>query len=383
MNKKEISEIKKRFTKTKCSISRICGCYVDAEKEKRMTLKEAFLGLPEEEMFKYIDIFRKTLSGSIGKTLLNMEFPTEQETSEDGTQRFLMKLVESGLEDEELLNQFYDKVIETYQYPENYFIILVHDAYDIPKITSDGIENFDASEYVYDYILCSICPVKLTKPGLSYNTETNHIQDRIRDWLVQPPELGFLFPAFNDRNTDIHSLLYYTRKSDEVDLAFTDELLGCHLPLPAGSQKETFNAIIEESLGRDCEYDIVKSIHENLNEMVAENKENPEPLALDKMDMSKLLQKSGVEQEKIETFEERFDESIGEKEVLMADNISNTRTFEVRTPDVTVRVNPERTDLVETRVSDGVPCLVIELNDLVEVNGIQVVAENTAENPDE
>ena len=383
MNKKEISEIKKRFTKTKCSISRICGCYVDAEKEKRMTLKEAFLGLPEEEMFKYIDIFRKTLSGSIGKTLLNMEFPTEQETSEDGTQRFLMKLVESGLEDEELLNQFYDKVIETYQYPENYFIILVHDAYDIPKITSDGIENFDASEYVYDYILCSICPVKLTKPGLSYNTETNHIQDRIRDWLVQPPELGFLFPAFNDRNTDIHSLLYYTRKSDEVDLAFTDELLGCHLPLPAGSQKETFNAIIEESLGRDCEYDIVKSIHENLSEMVEENKENPEPLALDKTDMSKLLQKSGVEQEKIETFEERFDESIGEKEVLMADNISNTRTFEVRTPDVTVRVNPERTDLVETRIIDGVPCLVIELNDLVEVNGIQVVAENTAENPDE
>ena len=383
MNKKEISEIKKRFTKTKCSISRICGCYVDAEKEKRMTLKEAFLGLPEEEMFKYIDIFRKTLSGSIGKTLLNMEFPTEQETSEDGTQRFLMKLVESGLEDEELLNQFYDKVIETYQYPENYFIILVHDAYDIPKITSDGIENFDASEYVYDYILCSICPVKLTKPGLSYNTETNHIQDRIRDWLFQPPELGFLFPAFNDRNTDIHSLLYYTRKSDEVDLAFTDELLGCHLPLPAGSQKETFNAIIEESLGRDCEYDIVKSIHENLNEMVEENKENPEPLALDKTDMSKLLQKSGVEQEKIETFEERFDESIGEKEVLMADNISNTRTFEVRTPDVTVRVNPERTDLVETRIIDGVPCLVIELNDLVEVNGIQVVAENTAENPDE
>ncbi len=142
-------------------------------------------------MFKYIDIFRKTLSGSIGKTLLNMEFPTEQETKEDGTQVFLMKLLESKLTDDELLDAFYDKVIENYGYPENYFIILVHDAYDIPKITTDGIENFDASEYVYDYILCSICPVKLTKPGLCYNAETNHIQDRIRDWLVQPPELGF------------------------------------------------------------------------------------------------------------------------------------------------------------------------------------------------
>lgn len=375
MNKKEIAEIKKRFTKTKCSITRICGCYVDAEKEKRMTLKEAFLGLPEEEMFKYIDIFRKTLSGSIGKTLFNMEFPSEQETREDGTQVFLMKLLESKLQDDDLLHEFYDKVIADYGYPENYFIILVHDAYDIPKITTDGVENFDASEYVYDYLLCSICPVKLTKPGLSYNAETNHIQDRIRDWLVQPPELGFLFPAFNDRNMDIHSLLYYSKNSDELDLAMAEHLLGCQMPLPAKSQKETFNAIVEESLGLECDYEVVKSIHENLNQMVEENKENPEPLTLDRTDMTKLLEKSGVEDEQIEVFETRYDETIGEKETLMAANISNTRKFEVRTPDVTVQVNPERTDLVETKIIDGVPCLVIEINDLVEVNGIQIVSD--------
>lgn len=383
MNKKEISEIKKRFTKTKCSITRICGCYVDAEKEKRMTLKEAFLGLPEEEMFKYIDIFRKTLSGSLGRTQMNMEFPPEQETKEDGTQVFLMKLLESKLQDEELLNQFYDKIIENYNYPENYFIILVHDAYDIPKITTDGVENFDASEYVYDYLLCSICPVKLTKPGLCYNAETNNIQDRIRDWLVQPPELGFLFPAFNDRNMDIHGLLYYSKNSDELDLSITEHVLGCQMPLPAKSQKETFNAIVEESLGLECDYDVVKSIHENLNQMVAENKENPEPLALDKADMTKLLEKSGVEEEQIETFETRFDETVGEKESLMAANISNARKFEVRTPDVTVQVNPERTDLVETKVIDGVPCLVIEINDLVEVNGIQIVSDLVGDKTEE
>lgn len=377
MNKKEISEIKKRFTKTKCSISRICGCYVDADKQKRMTLKEAFLSLPEEEMFKYIDIFRKTLSGSIGKTMMNMEFPREQETNEDGTQTFLMKLLDSKLQDETLLNQFYDKIIENYPYVENYFIIIIHDSYDIPKITSDGVENFDASEYVYDYLLCSICPVKLTKPGLCYNAEENHIQDRIRDWLVQPPELGFLFPAFNDRNRDIHSLLYYSRSADETDVAITENVLGCHFPLPAKSQKETFNAMVEESLGMECDYDVVKSIHENLNQMVAENKENPEPLALDKTDITKLLKKSGVDAEQIESFETKFEEKVGEKETLMASNISNTRKFEVRTPDITVNVNPERTDLVETRLIDGVPYLMIEINDLVEVNGIHVVSELT------
>ena len=374
MNKKEISEIKRRFTKTKCSVTRLCGCYVDAEKNKRLTLKEAFQGLPDEEMFKYIDIFRKTLSGSLGRTLMNMEFPTEQETAEDGAQRFLMRLLESRLQDDELLEQFYDRVIETYPNPENYFFILVHDAYDIPKISTGGMENFDASEYVYDYLLCSICPVKLTKPGLCYNAETNHIQDRIRDWLVQPPELGFLFPAFNDRNMDIHSLLYYSKSADELDISVTENLLGCRMPLPAGSQKETFNAIVEESLGLDCDYEVVKSIHENLNQMVEENKENPEPLTLDRADMSRLLQNSGVDEEKIEVFENRYDETLGEKEPLMASNISSTRKFEVRTPDVTVQVNPERTDLVETKIIDGIPCLVIEINDLVEVNGIQITA---------
>ena len=371
MNKKEVAEIKKRFTKTKCSFTRLCGCYVDAEKQKRLTLKEAFLSLPEEEMFKYIDIFRKTLSGSIGKTMLNMEFPMEQETKEDGTQRFLMKLLESKLTDDDLLNEFYDKIISVYNYPENYFIILTHDAYDIPKITSDGVENFDASEYVYDYILCCICPVKLTKPGLCYNAETNHIQDRIRDWVVEAPQSGFLFPAFNDRNMDIHNLLYYSKKSDELDAVITEEVLGCQLPLPAKSQKETFNNILEESLG----YEVVKTIHENLNQMLAETSEEPEPLALAKEDMSHLLMKSGVEEKEIETFETRFDETVGEDQCLMAANISSPKKFEVATPDVKVTVNPQRTDLVETKIIDGVPYLMIEINDLVEVNGIQVVSE--------
>ena len=348
MNKKEVAEIKKRFTKTKCSFTRLCGCYVDAEKQKRLTLKEAFLSLPEEEMFKYLDIFRKTLSGSIGKTMLNMEFPMEQETKEDGTQRFLMKLLESKLTDDDLLNEFYDKIISVYNYPENYFIILTHDAYDIPKITSDGVENFDASEYVYDYILCCICPVKLTKPGLCYNAETNHIQDRIRDWVVEAPQSGFLFPAFNDRNMDIHNLLYYSKKSDELDAVITEEVLGCQLPLPAKSQKETFNNILEESLGLDCDYEVVKTIHENLNQMLAETSEEPEPLALAKEDMSHLLMKSGVEEKEIEAFEARFDETVGEDQCLMAANISSPKKFEVATPDVKVTVNPQRTDLVET-----------------------------------
>ena len=189
MNKKEISEIKKQFTPENCSITRICGCYVDGEKNKKTELKEAFLSLSEEEMFKYFEIFRKSLSGTIGKNLMNMEFPLDQET-EGGTQHFLMKLRESKLTDDALIESFYDRIIETYDYPENYYIILIHGVYDIPGKSSDGAEMFDASDEIYDHIMCCICPVKLSKAGLCYNVETNSIQDRIRDWIVEMPDVA-------------------------------------------------------------------------------------------------------------------------------------------------------------------------------------------------
>ena len=192
MNKKETNEIKKQFTQENCAITRICGCYVDGEKEKKAEIKEAFLSLPEEEIFKYFTIFRKTLSGGIGKNLLNMEFPLAAE-EEGGTQEFLLRLRESKLTDDALLEEFYDKVIQSYEYGENYLILLIHSAYDIPGKASDNQEMFDASDEVYEYLLCSICPVKLSKPGLSYNAERNCFQDRIRDWIVDVPSTGFLF----------------------------------------------------------------------------------------------------------------------------------------------------------------------------------------------
>lgn len=238
MNKKEVSEIKKQFTPDNCAITRICGCYVDGEKNKKTQLKEAFLSLPEEEIFKYFELFRKTLSGTIGKNLLNMEFPLSAENA-GGTQDFLLKLRASQLTDDALLDAFYDRIIESYDYGENYLILVIHAAYDIPGKSSDGSEMFDASDEVYEYLLCSICPVKLSKPGLSYHAEDNTFGERVRDWIVEMPDVGFLFPAFNDRSTDLHSILYYAKNAEELRASLVENLLGAILPLSAGGQKET------------------------------------------------------------------------------------------------------------------------------------------------
>lgn len=371
MNKKEILEIRKQFTPANCAITRICGCYVDHEKNKKLESKDAFLSLPEEEAFKYFDIFKKTLSGTVGKNMLNMEFPIDAEMP-GGTQEFLLKLRNSKLEDDMLLEEFYDKVIATYDYAENYYIVLIHAMYDIPGKSSDGFEMFDASDEVYEYLLMSICPVSLSKAGLSYNAEDNRIQDRIRDWIVDMPVKGFLFPAFNDRSTDLHSVLYYTKKSEDLQPEMIDQLLGAQMPMSADTQKETFQMIIEDTLGEDGDYETVRNIHETLNDLIEEHKEEPEPLSLDKTEMKKIFEQSGVDAEKMENFDRNFEENAGEKASLLATNIAETRKFNIETPDVVIKVNPDRADLVETRIIDGRQCLVIPVDDHIEVNGISV-----------
>lgn len=371
MIKQEINEIKRLFTPNSCSITRICGCYVDDEKNKKTDFKEAFLSLPEEEIFKYFELLRKTLSGSIGKNLLNLEFPTDTEL-EGGTQEFLLKLRDSKLKDDALLEEFYDRVIGSYEYVGNYLILLIHDAYDVPGKALDGMTMDDASDTVFEYLLCCICPVALSKPGLSYDASLNEFHNRIRDWVVNMPETGFLFPSFNDRATDIHSTLFFNKNPEEPHSEFVEGILGCSLPLSAGSQKETFQTIIEETLGEDCEYEVVKSIHENLAEMIEEHKEIPEPLTLDKKEVKNLLEKSGVEEEKLKDFDALYEAAAGDDTALFVSNVASIRSFEVKTPDVVVKVNPDRADLVNTMMVDGRRCLVIEINDQVEVNGINV-----------
>lgn len=371
MNKKEVLEIRKQFSPANCAITKICGCYVDHEKDVRFRFRDAFLSLPEEEEFKYFDIFKKTLSGSIGKNLLPLAFPIEEELSGE-KQKLLLALRKSKLEDDELLETFYTKVIDFYSCAENYYIVLIHGMYDVPGRASDGMEMFDASDDVFDFILCSICPVSLSKAGLSYQADSNRMADRVRDWVVEMPDKGFLFPMFTDRSTDVHGVMYYTKKSADLQEGLIEELFGAAVPVPADTQKEIFMELIEESLGEKKDYETVKNIHEVLCDLMEEHKEEPEPLRLDKTAFRKVLEESGADEESITIFENAYDEKVGEKETLLADNITDTRKFQVTAPDLQIKVHPDRTDLIRTRIIDGRKCLVIAVDEHVEVNGVEV-----------
>ena len=371
MNKKEIAEIRKQLNPTRQTITRICGCYVSAEKEKITTFSQSFGLLEEEEIFKYLDIFKKSLSGTLGKNLLNMDFTAESE-EEGGTEKFLYDLRQSHLEDDELLDEFYDKVIDSYITGESYLILLIANAYDVPGKATDGSEMFDASDEVYDYFQTVICPVDLAKPALSYDRETQSFHSLNRQWIVGIPVLGFLFPAFNDRGNDIHSVLYYSKDAEDLHFDLTDRLLGCTLPLTAGLQKEAFQQVVEQTLGENCSFENVLMIHDTLREKAEQEKENPDPISFDKHDVKVILSKAGVEEEKLQNFDTVYDENVGEDGKIQASNVTAKTKLDIHTPDISIRISPDRSDLIEERIIDGRRCLVIPVTDELTVNGIRI-----------
>lgn len=385
MTRKELNEIKSQYTLEDCGILRLCGCYVDGERNKITQFNENFLNLPEEEKHKYFDIFKKTLSGTPGKNLVDMKFNVDA-YADEGARTFLMNLRDSGLKDDRLLNEFYDRIINNYSYVGNYLILLINQVYDIPAVTTDNIEMDDASDEVYSYILCSICHVNLSKPGLGYDEEDNNFHDKKQNHMVDVPDVGFLFPAFNKRSADEDMTLFYTKDVSEFEDGLIDCLLDCAVPLPAKQQKETFTSLVNEALGEEADLEIVKNIHENLEQIIEEKKqESPAPVMLDKTEMKDLLEKSGVKEEKLENFEEHFEMAAGEHGKLVASNVSSGKKFEVKTPDVVIKINSDKTDIVSTQVIDGRQCLVIQNDERLEVNGISVnpdtgeVIDRTAE----
>lgn len=385
MTRKELNEIKSQYTLEDCGILRLCGCYVDGERNKITQFNENFLNLPEEEKHKYFDIFKKTLSGTPGKNLVDMKFNVDA-YADEGARTFLMNLRDSGLKDDRLLNEFYDRIINNYSYVGNYLILLINQVYDIPAVTTDNIEMDDASDEVYSYILCSICHVNLSKSGLGYDEEDNNFHDKKQNHMVDVPDVGFLFPAFNKRSADEDMTLFYTKDVSEFEDGLIDCLLDCAVPLPAKQQKETFTSLVNEALGEEADLEIVKNIHENLEQIIEEKKqESPAPVMLDKTEMKDLLEKSGVKEEKLENFEEHFEMAAGEHGKLVASNVSSGKKFEVKTPDVVIKINSDKTDIVSTQVIDGRQCLVIQIDERLEVNGISVnldtgeVIDRTAE----
>ena len=370
---KEISEIRRHLRRERSNITQIFGCFVNDNKEIISEFRQSTGIMPENESDKYFSLLRKTLSGTLGRNLIDITIKTSQ-VADSPEHKLLMGLRESKCNDEELRKELFQKIIGNVVLEGNYLILLACDSYDVPFKSKDDFHQNEGSEEVYTCILCTICPVKETKPNLHYVPEEKLFHDGAMNQMVSAPALGFLFPAFDNRATNIYNALYYTRDVKSSQDALIENLFHTPVPKPAAEQKKTFEALLTTSLGEQCSMDVVQTVHDEICQRIELHKESkvPEPLMVSKEDVKGVLASCGISEEHLSKFSVDYDEAFGFEADLHPKNIIDNKHFEIKTPDVVIKVDPARSDLIETRIIGGIKYIMICADEDVEVNGVSI-----------
>ena len=381
MHEKEIGEIRRHLRRDRSNMTAIYGCFVNDNKEIISEYRASTGIMSENEADKYFAILRKALSGSVGKNLIDLTFKTSQVAGRP-EHELLMKLRESKLQDEELRMTLYKKMIDTIVLEGNYLILLGCDAYDVPFKSKDDTLQNDSADETFTYLICAVCPVKQTKPNLHYVPEEKTFHDGAMNQPVSAPEIGFLFPAFDNRSTNIYNALYYTHNTKENQDALIEAVFNTPVPKPAAEQKKCFEALLATALGDECNLDVVQTVHEQLCERMELHKESkvPDPLLIDKNVLKDVLTSCGVSETGVAKFSVQYDEAFGFEAELHPKNIIDSKHFEIHTPDIAIKIDPTRTDLVETRVIGGVKYIMINADEDVEVNGVSIHFQGEKEN---
>ena len=382
MNDKEIGEIRRHLRRDRSNITKIYGCFVNDNKEIITEFSQSTGIMPENEGDKYFALFKRVLSGAIGKNLIDITFKTSQ-VANSPEHKLLMDLRASKLADDELLHGFFQKIIDSVVMEGNYLILMGCDSYDVPFKGKDDLSDSDQSEEVYTYIVCAICPVKQTKPNLHYVPEEKLFHDGAMNQPVSAPVLGFLFPAFDNRATNIYNALYYTHDIKASQDALIEALFNTPVPMPAAEQKKCFESLLTTALGEECNLDVVQTVHDQLCQRIELHKEAkvPEPLMIAKADVKEALASCGVSEEHLAKFSVDYDETFGFEADLHPKNIIDSKRFEIKTPDVSIKVDPTRSDLIETRVIGGVKYIMICADENVEVNGVSIHIDEEKKEP--
>ena len=374
MNQKELREIRRRFQPERSGITHIYGCYVNSQREIISELDEALGLLTKEEGEKYLSLLKKALSGALGKNLLDISFATKQ-VMDSEEHRLLSALRKSELQDAELRGSFYRTVIDAIDMEDtNYLILLAFDAYDVPHYGKDG--NPDDAGEVYRYMVCAVCPVKSGKAELGYVAEEKRFHSSLLGQIVAAPTLGFLFPSFDERSTNIYNALLYTRSTEDDHQSFIDAVFRTEVPMPARRQRDTFSQVLEESLEKKGSFEVLRSVHEQLSERIALHRESkdPEPLRLSVDELGEILENSGSAPEEVERFRKNCAESFGPDALLAPGNIADPKRLNIESQEIKISLDPKLSYLIETREIDGRKYILIPADAGVELNGIQAFA---------
>ena len=370
MNRKEIGEIRRRFRAEKSSISRVRGCLINEKREILSRFDQSLALMSLEESEEVLALLRRTLSGRPGRNLLPIAFTNQQVLDSD--EHRLLSSLRTSLDDASV-EALFEKIRSSFVSEGNYLILVANDSYDVPSYGADGAKKEDGSS-LYSYVLCAVCPIKMTRSALGYRMTESELRNITPDWVIGAPEAGFLFPSFDGRQANIYNALYYTRSASDSREELIDALFRTEAPIPAATQKQLFSNLFRDTVAEECSMEVIRTVQEQVSEMIEEHKalKDPEPLTVSKATVTDILRSSGVEEETVSLFGREFDRSFGEKAEVPPENIVEVKKFAVTTPEVSIRLSSDMAELIETRIIDGQKYILIRADGLVEVNGVEI-----------
>lgn len=364
MNKKDLATLRRRFAPDKNDISIIRGCFVNEKREIVSTFSKSPISLPESEAEHYLSAFKKTLGGAAGRNQFTLPVHTV-----DAAGQLLRQLQTSELNDDRAVEQLYKRIIDGLEIEGSYLILAMHDAYSVPYRKADEhTERPDFSDQIFNYILVSICPVKLTKPLLTFFRDDRDFHTVEPDLAVAGPALGFMYPVFEDGGADVNSALYYTKDPADLHADFINVIFQTTAPESGADQREAFYGVLADTLEDGITFQIVQGLHENLTAQLSERKASAAPLQVSRGEIAGLLDVSPAEQK---AFDEAYLEQFGAVG-MDATTVVEPKKFIIETENATLQVDPSRSDLVEMKRIDGRRYVLIAVEGEATVNGVEV-----------
>ena len=343
MRRKEIAEIRKQFCLEKCNVTRIDTSLI-TQGEITTRQQQTFLNMDDDDLLKYLGIFKKTLSGKLGKNLLNLKFRAPEPEMSWG---FLQQIRDSGLKDEDLIVLATESIKKNLDVKNNWYIIWIRGIYDVPQRAKDGAELED-SEDVYDYIMCCVCPMKLTKAALGYNEEKDQINSRRRDWAVENP----------------NALLYYTKNPDSPNEELI-KTLGLRPIVPPRIQQENFWCGAREIMKENWGFNTVMSILDGINETISEDGYIDQESKLTVSDIKSIMRDAGAAEEELEKLK-----AVPSEECPNAELLTNSQKIEITARDITITLAPENSGAVRLEDINGEQWIFVKAEGDIQINGV-------------
>lgn len=375
MNKKELNEIKKNFTDNSgyFTINSIHSAYVDAEKNIKYQANKPHSIIPDDEREVITDTLRKVMTGTIGKHLVEYEFPKDA-YEEAGAQKILYNMVSAKMKDEESVIKYLEKITQNIDYASSFSILTAHCTYSIKRKNRNDEDDLDNISEEYNFIIAGICPANTNDIGLFFDEATAAISKKSNTEMIisKVPTDGFIYPVFSDRAPDVNHIMYFSKKYDKPNISIIENVLDCEFVMSAENEKARFQQLLNAVVTDELNYNVITQVNEKLREVVDLSKNETESAKINDKQLKHILADAGVSEEKLMALEPAYKTVVGEAE-FTASNLTDNRTVVV-TPDVTINIKKDAACRLRTSSIEGRNCLIIDLDDPnIVVNGLPAV----------